>query len=76
MGGAGIWMLKDDGTIGRIYAFLGRTCCKACTEQWEKPRVELGLSLGVDVSTVDTCLVDGDWNMTFIFPYIGNHHPN
>ena len=21
-------------------------------------------------------LVGGDWNMTFIFPYIGNNHPN
>ena len=21
-------------------------------------------------------LVGGDWNMAFIFPYIGNHHPN
>ena len=20
--------------------------------------------------------VGGDWNMTFLFPYIGNHHPN
>lgn len=34
---AGVWMLKDDATIGRIYAFLGRSCCKPCTEQWEKP---------------------------------------
>ncbi|CAL1156024.1 unnamed protein product [Cladocopium goreaui] len=29
----GVWMLKDDSTIGRIYAFLGRSCCKPCTEQ-------------------------------------------
>eukprot|EP00435_Cladocopium_sp_Y103_P033026 s1787_g8.t1 len=29
----GVWMLKDDATIGRIYAFLGRSCCKPCTEQ-------------------------------------------
>ena len=21
-------------------------------------------------------LVGGDWNMTFIFPYIGDNHPN
>ena len=21
-------------------------------------------------------LVGGDWNMTFIFPYVGNNHPN
>eukprot|EP00931_Biecheleriopsis_adriatica_P098226 TRINITY_DN72168_c0_g1_i1.p1 TRINITY_DN72168_c0_g1~~TRINITY_DN72168_c0_g1_i1.p1 ORF type:complete len:243 (+),score=45.50 TRINITY_DN72168_c0_g1_i1:56-730(+) len=29
----GIWLLKDDPTIARVYDFLARTCCGPCAEQ-------------------------------------------
>eukprot|EP00434_Breviolum_minutum_P026107 symbB.v1.2.023083.t1/scaffold2080.1/size104589/5 len=29
----GVWMLKDDVTIGRIYQCLATSCCQPCTEQ-------------------------------------------
>eukprot|EP00929_Paragymnodinium_shiwhaense_P101816 TRINITY_DN65000_c0_g1_i1.p1 TRINITY_DN65000_c0_g1~~TRINITY_DN65000_c0_g1_i1.p1 ORF type:complete len:230 (+),score=24.09 TRINITY_DN65000_c0_g1_i1:74-763(+) len=29
----GVWLLKDDDQIGRIYGFLMRTCCSPCAEQ-------------------------------------------
>ena len=32
--------------------------------------------LRVWLGLVAIYLVGGDWNMTFIFPYIGNIHPN
>ena len=30
----------------------------------------------VDAMTFGPFLGGGDWNMTFIFPYLGNNHPN
>lgn len=30
---SGIFLLRDDPLIGRIYAFLARTCCQMCTQQ-------------------------------------------
>ncbi|CAE7416365.1 Cdc40 [Symbiodinium natans] len=29
----GIWLLKDDALIGKIFDFLARTCCGTCAEQ-------------------------------------------
>ena len=38
--------------------------------------VKKRISLGAERACYKPCLVGGDWNMPFIFPYIGDNHPN
>ena len=41
----------------------------------KKGTFEIG-AMFLNVSQNEPSLVGGDWNMTFIFPYIGDNHPN
>ena len=58
---------------GAVGAAVGPTTFSAAAAASRPGLIELIKS---SWSYVKWDLVGGDWNMTFIFPYIGNSHPN